>query len=101
MRAVAFAGHLVVVLARDGELTRRHLVEGQRAGLIGADGGNRAQRLDRRQALDDGVLAGQDARAHRIHGGHHRRHAGRDGRNRQGDASRENYGELIPLRYDR
>ena len=43
--AVAFAGHLVVIHARDAKLACRHLVESQRAGLIGADGGYRAKCL--------------------------------------------------------
>ena len=68
---------------------RRHLVERQRAGLVGADRRDRAQRLHRRQPLDDGALVGQRPRAHGVHGGHDRRQAGRDGRNRQGNAGDE------------
>ena len=81
--AVAFARHLVAVLPGDRELTRRHLVERQRAGLVRADGRHRTQRLYRRQPLDDRILCRQLACARRVHRRHHCRQAGRDGGNRQ------------------
>ena len=43
--------------ADDHQLARRHLVQRERARLVGADRRRRAERLDRLQPLDDGALA--------------------------------------------
>ena len=56
---------LAVALALDGEplperveLGGGHLVEGQRSGLVGVDGGCRAQRLDVAEVLHDSPVFG-------------------------------------------
>ena len=51
---VAAAGDRVAP-AGDRQLDRGHLVERERAGLVGADRRRRAERLGRAQALDDRV----------------------------------------------
>jgi len=63
-----------------------HAVLGQRAGLVRADVGDRAERLDRRQATDQRVGAHHLARAEGERDGHHRRQ--RLGNRRHGEADR-------------
>lgn len=50
----------------------RHLVTGEGAGLVRADGGNRAQGLDRRQAADDRVTGSHPLNPDRQGDGHDR-----------------------------
>ena len=82
------SGHLVLAgLGHDA--CRRHLVAGQRAGLVGADDRHRAQRFGGRQAADDGM-----ARRHALHADgqrdrHDRRQALGDGRYRDADHHHE------------
>ncbi len=67
---------------RQPQRGHRHLVARQRAGLVAADGGGRAQRLHRRQPADDGAAPGhalhahgqRDGHGHRQPLGHHRHH---------------------------
>ncbi len=68
----------LVAPTRDGEdrVAQRdpldgHLVPGQRARLVRADDADRAQRLDRRQAADDGVARCHAAHADGERYGHH------------------------------
>ena len=58
LEAVADAGDRVAV-GRIEHLDGGHLVHRQRAGLVGVDRRGEAERLDRRQVLDDGLLLGQ------------------------------------------
>ena len=107
-RDVAGAGHAQdatgrrVALAVDGEapaddheLARRHLVQRERARLVGADRRRRAERLDRLQPLDDRALVrqllGADRQQHRDHG----RETGRDGGDGEGDARQEQRVEVL------
>ncbi len=55
-RGVALAADGVAA-THDGHLDRGHLVEGQRAGLVGVDGRCGAERLHRAEPLDDGAGA--------------------------------------------
>ena len=87
--AVALAADREAVLAGDDELAGGHLVQRERAGLVRADRRDRAERLDRRQALDDGVVLGEHPRAHRVEGGDDGGQAGRDGGDGQRDAGEE------------
>ncbi len=87
--AVALAGDREAVLAGDHDLASRHLVQGQGAGLVRADGRGRPQGLDRRQALDDRVPPCDLAGTHRQEGGDHRGQTRRDRRDSQGDAGDE------------
>ena len=86
LRDVAAAADLDQRAGRE-DRPHRHLVAGQRAGLVGADHGRGAERLDRRQLAHDGV------------GGRHAPHAeaqphGHDRRQRLGDRrDRERHGE--------
>ncbi len=67
----------------------RHLVHGQRAGLVGVDRQGEPQRFDRRQVLDDGLLLGQLEAAHREHHLDDGRQGFRDGRDGEGDRTDE------------
>jgi hypothetical protein len=96
-RRVALAVDAVAV-ARHHELAGRHLVQGQRAGLVGADRGRGPQGLDRAQALDDGALLGQLAGADRQQVGHHGRQARGDGGDGEGDADEEEVVEVLATR---
>jgi hypothetical protein len=66
-----------------------HLVAGQRAGLVGADRRDRAQRLDGRQAADDGVAPCHALDPDGEGDGHHRGEALGDGGDRDGDGGEE------------
>ena len=68
---------------------RRHLVERQRAGLVGVDGARRPQRLDVGEVAHDGLRLGQLAGAEGEHPLDERRHAGRDGRDGHGHAEEQ------------
>ena len=76
-------------LADDRHLDGGHLVERERAGLVGVDGGRRAERLDRAQPLDDGAGLGQRRRAGGKDGRDDGRQAGRDGGDRERDRGQE------------
>ena len=81
--------------ARDDELSRRHLVQRQRAGLVRADRRGRAERLHRAQPLDDRALGRERLRAEREHGRHDRGQAGRDGGDGQADPDQEEIVEAL------
>ena len=95
---VAGAGDRVAA-ARDRQLDRGHLVERQRAGLVGADRRGGAERLGRAQALDDRVGLGQQARAAREDRRDDRRQARRDRRDRERHRDGEDLGEALPARH--
>src|SRR5215217_2952978 len=80
---VALARDGEPVLARDGQLPGGHLVQGEGAGLVRADHRGRAEGLDRRQALDDGVAAGDLAGPDRQQRSDYGREPGRDRRHGQ------------------
>ena len=84
-RFVAAAGDLVEHAAGIDGL-HRHLILGERAGLVGADDGGAAERLDRGQLADDGAAPG------------HARHA--DGE-RDGDGGRQPLGDRAHGERDR
>ena len=86
-----------VATADDHELARGHLVERQRAGLVGADRGRRAERLDRAQALDDRALRGERLRAEREHRRDDRRQAGGDRGDREADPDQEEVVEVVAV----
>ena len=93
LRPVAAAGD--VDLARGGDdLLDRHLVLGQRAGLVRADHRRRAQRLDRRQLLDDRPLARHALHAEREHDRQDRRQPLRDRGDGQRDADEQHVDEV-------
>ena len=63
--------------------TDRHLIGGERAGLVGADDRRTTERLDRRQAAYNGVLAGHTTSAESQAGRDDGRQPFRDGSHRQ------------------
>ena len=84
-----------VAPADDDELSRRHLVERQGAGLVRADRGRRSQCLHGAEAFDDRALLGQLLRAERQQGRDHRGKTGGDRRDRQADADEEQLVEVL------
>ena len=73
LRGIAFAGDLeCAVGCLDG--CHHHLVSRERTGLVGADHGNRTDRLDRRQTAHDRVAPGHCLHAY----GERDRHDGRE-----------------------
>ena len=94
LRRVASAGD-GVASAWDRQLDRRHLVERQRAGLVGVDRRCRAERLRCAQAFHDRVRASEDLcseRKNRRHdGGKPRRYR----RNGERDCGSEDRGERV------
>ena len=83
-RLVADPGHLVEAIGRD-DGADCHLVSGERTGLVRADDRDRAQRLDRRQAPNDGVAPGHPPHADRERDGEDGRQALGDRRHREAD----------------
>ncbi len=93
---IALAAHGIAP-AGHHDRRHRHLVPGQRAGLVGADHRHRANRLDRRQPPHDGM-----APRHRLHAdgqrdGHHRRQPLGDRRHRHADHDHEQVGKVAVL----
>mmetsp|Transcript_37586 Transcript_37586/g.77190 ORF Transcript_37586/g.77190 Transcript_37586/m.77190 type:complete len:378 (-) Transcript_37586:356-1489(-) len=79
VRHVAHPGHVVQRLCRL-DLLHRHLILGERTGLVGADSGDRSESLNGRQLPDDGVVAGHELHGQGKRDGHYRRQAlGDDG----------------------
>ena len=72
---------------------RHHLVAGERAGLVGADHRDRAERLDRRQPADDRVAARHRLHADRQRDRQHRGQTLRDRGDRKADDGHEQLGE--------
>ena len=72
-----------------------HLVQGQRAGLVGADRRYRAERLDGGKASDDGVALGHPAHADRKRDRHHRRQALGNGGDRDANRGHERMFDLV------
>ena len=79
----------------DDELARGHLVERQRAGLVGADRRGRAERLHRPEPLHDRALRRERLRPEREHRRDDRGQAGRDRRDRERDADHEQLVEVV------
>ena len=79
IRPVAFAGDFVA-LARDVQFAHRHLADGERAGLVGADDVGRAERFDGGQLAHERAAAGHAQNAERERdgddGGQPLRHGG-------------------------
>ncbi len=120
-RAVRSVAHPFDVHRAVGQhhLLHRHFVAGEGAGLVGADHGDRAQRLDRRQAADHRVARGHalhadgqrdrhdgrqplgNRRHHQPHGGHehlgHRQATHQRAKGKQG-CSHHHHGERDPAR---
>ena len=71
------------------QLGDRHAVAGEGAGLVGAQHGDRAQRLDRRGAPDQGLVPRHPPRAQREEHREHHREFFRDGGDRQGQAGQD------------
>ena len=71
------------------QVARDHLVAGQRAGLVGADHRDGAQRLDRGQPADQRVARRHALHADRQRDGHDRGQPLRDRRDRQADHRHE------------
>ncbi len=71
------------------DLPDRHLVGGQRARLVGANGRCRAQRVHSLEPPDDGVAPGHAVDADGEGNGHHRRQPFWDGRDRRGQSKQE------------
>ena len=84
-----------VAAAGDHELAHRHLVEGQRARLVRADGRRRAEGLHRPQPFHDRTLGCKGLRSQREDGRHHSREPGRDGGDRQADPDEEELVEVV------
>ena len=72
-----------------------HLVQGQRASLVGVDRARRTQCLDVREVLDDRLRVGELLRTHREETRHERRHARGDGRDRHRRAQQQDVAELL------
>src|SRR5690606_13419798 len=85
---VALPGHLDLV-AHHREANRRHLVLGERAGLVRADGRGAAERLDGGQAADERVALHHLAHAERQVNGDDGRQALGYGGDRQRDRRQE------------
>ncbi len=77
--------------------SHRHLVAGQRPGLVGADDRHRAEGLDRRQLADDGVAPRHALHADRQGDGHDSRQAFGDRRDRQADHDHEGFVKLVGM----
>ena len=99
MRVVAHAADLEQVLG-GGDRLRGHLVPGQGAGLVGADDGDRAERLHRRQPPDDGVPPRHALDADGERDREDRRQALRDGGDRKADRGQEHLAEAVALDQD-
>ena len=82
LRDIAAAADLDGGLGR-GDGAHRHLVAGERAGLVRADHGRGAERLDRRQLAHDGVGCGHAAHAEAQAYRHDRRQRLRNGGDRE------------------
>ena len=67
----------------------RHFIAGQRAGLVGADHGRGAERLDRRKLAHDGIRGRHAAHAQTKTNGHDRRQRLRNRRDRKRDREQE------------
>ena len=73
-----------------------HAILSQRAGLVGADCGHRAQCLYRRQLADQGSPAHHSLRAEGQSYGHHGGQSFGDGRNGQAHRDQEHLGQTSP-----
>ncbi|EXI65152.1 MAG: hypothetical protein AW08_03424 [Candidatus Accumulibacter adjunctus] len=80
------------------DAARGHLVEGERAGLVRADHRRAAQRLHRRQPLDDGVALGHAVHAQRQGDRHHRRQSFGNGRHGERDGGHRGAQESVAAR---
>ena len=98
------------VVAASGRLERgrgchdgadHHLVQGERAGLVRADGRYRAQRLDRRQAADDRVALRHPLDADGERDRHHGGEAFWNGGDRHADRGHERLLDFVAARHDR
>ena len=76
-------------VADDRHLHGGHLVQRERAGLVGVDRGRGAERLDRAEPLHDGAGLGQRRRAGGEDGRHDGGQAGRDRGNRERHGGQE------------
>ena len=85
LRLLAIAGIELDLAGRHPEPAYGHAVFGERAGLVGENDGGGAQRLHRRQPLDQGVLPRHAPHAARQRQRGHDRQAFRDCRHRQRD----------------
>jgi hypothetical protein len=81
----------------DHQFASRHLVEGQRAGLVGADRRRGTERLDRSQPLDDRTLGRKRLRSQGEHGRHNRGEARRDSSDREADPDQEQVVEVVAV----
>ena len=79
---------------RGDDLLDRHLVPGERARLVRADHRGRAERLDRRQLLDDRPLAGHALHAEREHHRQDRRQPLGHGGDRERDADEQHVDQV-------
>ncbi|MNC10057.1 hypothetical protein D3C75_576920 [compost metagenome] len=80
--------------AGDEQLAHGHVVEGQGAGLVGADHRGRAERLDRRQVADQRVLPGHALGGH----GQRQGHAGQQALGDVGDDDADGEDQVAPER---
>ena len=86
-----------VAPADQDQLAGGHLVERQRARLVGADRRCGSERLDRSQPLDDRSLGGQRASSQRQHRGDDRGQLGRDRRDGHADPDHEQFVEIVTV----
>ena len=93
-RRVADAADIEDMAGADDAL-HGHFVAGQGAGFIGADDRHRAQRFDRRQATDDGVVPRHALHAQRQGDGHDCRQAFGNGRSNQRHHHHEHVGRVV------
>ncbi len=94
MRRVAAAAHFEHAFGGEDAL-HRHLVLGERTGLVGADHGHRAQRLHRGQAADDGVAPRHALHADGQHDGHDGGQAFRYRGDRDADRGQEHIRPIV------
>jgi len=90
----------VAALCAGHQLGDRHAVAGQGAGLVGAEHGDRAQRLDRRRAPDQCLVLGHPPRAQREEHREHHRELLRDGGDRQGQAGQDRVRQAAAARHE-
>ena len=88
-------------LAGGGDRAHRHFVTRQGAGLVGADHGGGAERLDRRKLTHDGVGGCHPPHSQAQSDGHDRRQRFRNGGDRQGNGEQEQAEDDVEIQHRR
>ena len=93
---VAHAAYGIVPLGGDN-VAHRHLVAGQRAGLVGADDRHGPERLHTREPPHEGVAPRHPLQSDRQHERHYRRQSFRHGGHGKADRSQQQIGKTAGL----